>query len=204
MNYLRIAALAVLVLVFSACSGAAIPQGAGVKPAPTSNTTQGAGVKTTPTSNATQGAGVKTGPTSTAPLGAVSTPTRTIRTISPPALTALAPTLPVGVTPAAPLVLNGTLWSFDGGTTKVSLAFEDGRISGQGPCNSYFATYSQDGFKLSFGIIGATKMNCQNVMQEETAYFTNLKDTVSYKIDKGFLILYNFTGQPIMRFYPTY
>jgi heat shock protein HslJ len=64
----------------------------------------------------------------------------------------------------------------------VSLSMEDGRASGNGGCNSYFASYSIDGFALSFSDIGSTLMACIGPSGDvEAAYLANLGLVASYQ-----------------------
>lgn len=44
-------------------------------------------------------------------------------------------------------------------TATLSLA-EPGRVTGQAPCNRYFADVTRDGASFKLGIIGATRMAC--------------------------------------------
>lgn len=48
-----------------------------------------------------------------------------------------------------------------------------GRITGQGPCNRYFADLVQDGGAVTLGPIGATKMACPQ-MGDESDFFALL------------------------------
>jgi heat shock protein HslJ len=64
----------------------------------------------------------------------------------------------------------------------VSLHMEDGDAGGNGGCNSYFTSYEMDGFEVTFGMIGSTKMACRPpVMDLEQAYFANLGQVASYQ-----------------------
>lgn len=64
----------------------------------------------------------------------------------------------------------------------VSLKMADGRAVGTGGCNGYFASYTIDGFDVSFGDIGSTLMACTGPGGDvETAYFANLGQVASYQ-----------------------
>jgi heat shock protein HslJ len=52
---------------------------------------------------------------------------------------------------------------------------EDGRAYGNGGCNHWFAQYSLEGDKLSFGAIGSTRKLCAPaVMEQEKRFFKAL------------------------------
>src|SRR5262249_33694844 len=61
----------------------------------------------------------------------------------------------------------------------------DGALSGSGGCNDFNATYTVRGSDgLTIGAIASTRKACaDDVMQEESAYFTALANTATYKID---------------------
>jgi heat shock protein HslJ len=44
----------------------------------------------------------------------------------------------------------------------ISLAFADGQLSGSGPCNSLFGTYTLEDGALRFGSVGRSKKMCAN------------------------------------------
>ncbi|GLS86449.1 hypothetical protein GCM10010873_14230 [Cypionkella aquatica] len=74
----------------------------------------------------------------------------------------------------------GTEWvlaSVDGTavayTATLSLA-DPGRVTGQAPCNRYFAEVTREGERFQMGLIGATRMACLQ-MQGEAAYFQALQ-----------------------------
>lgn len=74
----------------------------------------------------------------------------------------------------------GTDWvlaSVDGAavdyTATLSLA-EAGRVTGQAPCNRYFADLTRDGAAFKLGMIGATRMACLQI-KGEAAFFQTLQ-----------------------------
>ncbi len=86
--------------------------------------------------------------------------------------------------------------------TKMTLEFEDERISGMSGCNSFFAKYTVEGQSMSFGLIGATKMNCSNVgvMEQEQTYFKRLESVKSYKVEGNKLTLLDGNGKTVLIF----
>ncbi|MFC3180989.1 META domain-containing protein [Cypionkella sinensis] len=58
-------------------------------------------------------------------------------------------------------------------TATLSLA-EQGRVTGQAPCNRYFADVTRQGDTFRLGMIGATRMACLQI-KGEAAYFQALQ-----------------------------
>ena len=78
---------------------------------------------------------------------------------------------------------------------------DQGRISGQGPCNKYFGGYRIASNKISFTPLGATKMTCpMPIMKQETMFlkaFPNL-DKIEFKPSE--LILKSSKEKDILHF----
>lgn len=58
-------------------------------------------------------------------------------------------------------------------TATLSLA-EPGRITGQAPCNRYFADVTRNGSSFKLGMIGATRMACLQI-KGEAEFFQTLQ-----------------------------
>ncbi|MDZ4311152.1 MAG: META domain-containing protein [Cypionkella sp.] len=56
-------------------------------------------------------------------------------------------------------------------TATLSLT-EPGRVTGQAPCNRYFADLSRDGSSFKLGMIGATRMACLQIKGEADFFQT--------------------------------
>jgi len=72
------------------------------------------------------------------------------------------------------------------------LVFDDFRVSGQGPCNRYFADFETGDFpgSIEFGQAGATQMACSTtVMEFEQQYFQALSGVNKYGFSMGRLAL---------------
>lgn len=83
-----------------------------------------------------------------------------------------------------------------GDTPPTLTILHDGRASGHGGCNRYFATTSINGEEISFSEIGSTFMACDAPMMEiEQVFFAALASTVSYRIEGGRLLLLDADGQ---------
>ncbi len=96
--------------------------------------------------------------------------------------------------------LTGVKWiieSLDGkklGKTisgnEIFIQFNDAekRVSGLAGCNRFFGGYEQDGKKLKFSHMGATRMACPD-MNTETSFFQMLENTDGYSIKDHILSL---------------
>ena len=84
---------------------------------------------------------------------------------------------------------------FDGrATINVS---ETGKISGKGPCNSYFATQSAPYPWIEIGPIGATRRACPS-LEQERSYFDALRSMTLAEVGGGTLILSNDAGSRLI------
>ena len=113
---------------------------------------------------------------------------------------------------AAALSLEGTEWHLSGivegevtvGSSidnGITLQFTNGQIAGNAGCNSYSASYTLEGEKLSLGEITSTLMACEEaVNQRETAFLTALGKVTGYQLDRSSLILLDADGNELMSF----
>lgn len=114
---------------------------------------------------------------------------------------------------ALPLV--GTTWVLDTyhlgdiavrvieGTEITAVFGEDGKLTGSGGCNNYFATYNVSGSSLTFGPAGSTKKICaepEGIMEQEERYLSILKAVRSYEIEGNQLELLDMNGWRIFAF----
>lgn len=80
--------------------------------------------------------------------------------------------------------------------TKITAEFKDGKLSGNGGCNQYNASYQQpqdDGFgKIMIGKIASTKIFCsEEINAQESSYFQALEQVREYKLtDEGLILPY--------------
>lgn len=114
---------------------------------------------------------------------------------------------------AAPAALFGATWlaeDIDGGgvidnaQTTFSVS-SDGKVSGSGGCNRYFAEAEVKGDRISIGKAGATMMACpEALMDQERKFFSALERAVSFRVDgEGRLFLMDAKGADILRFAKT-
>lgn len=118
------------------------------------------------------------------------------------------------VVPPPPASLEGTDWQLDTfingesassllSGTQITARLEDGKISGSAGCNSYFAEYTLNGARLSFGPVAATKMFCNDpagVMEQEAAFLTTLGKVASFRITGNQLELLDGDGMALLYF----
>lgn len=114
---------------------------------------------------------------------------------------------------AVTLILSGqaavagdvTLWTLalvDGGMVEYEATLDlsqAGRITGQAPCNSYFADITVEGEALTLGPIGATRMACDQ-MAAEAEYFDTLSQMDTLIQHEATLVLRG--GEREMAFVP--
>jgi putative lipoprotein len=107
---------------------------------------------------------------------------------------------------AVPIV--GQVWSLqfiDGiGGVESKATFhvdENGKVTGQAPCNRYFANAEIKGSALTIGKPGATMMACEaKLMTQEQAFFNALEKVAGFKVENGRLILTAADGRELLRF----
>ncbi|WP_263080489.1 META domain-containing protein [Endozoicomonas sp. Mp262] len=86
-------------------------------------------------------------------------------------------------------------------STRVTMEFktvspDQGRISGQGPCNRYFGGYKLDGKSLAFTPMGSTMMACPTpIMQEEKDYLATFEKINQMTMNKNRLELKDRDGK---------
>ncbi|MCI0516958.1 MAG: META domain-containing protein [Woeseiaceae bacterium] len=82
------------------------------------------------------------------------------------------------------------------GDTRLHLRFEvDGKLNGNGGCNSFFGTYTLDGSDMDIGPIGATRMACpEPQMDLEARFFHALESAESFVTRRNHLLLSDSNG----------
>lgn len=64
----------------------------------------------------------------------------------------------------------------------ISATFKDGKLTGKGACNQYFADYEIDKGALKVGPVGATKMMCPQHATLESQYFGALPKAQTFSV----------------------
>lgn len=73
----------------------------------------------------------------------------------------------------------------------------DGKVTGNGGCNRFFGIYSQDEKGLNIGPLGATKMACPNLRQEQ-AFFQILNTARKVQASHLQLVLQDTNGKILL------
>ncbi|MBU7033185.1 MAG: META domain-containing protein [Theionarchaea archaeon] len=86
--------------------------------------------------------------------------------------------------------------------SEVTALFQDGRVTGNAGCNSYFGEYIHEDTTLSMGPIGMTEMYCTapGIMEQESAYLSTLALVSSFEIRGNTLELKNADGESVLFF----
>lgn len=82
------------------------------------------------------------------------------------------------------------------------LVAQDGKVTGRGACNGYFAQAEVEGDRIRIGKAGATMMACADaLMDQERKFFAALEKAVTWRIDgDGKLFLVDANGIDVLRF----
>jgi heat shock protein HslJ len=67
---------------------------------------------------------------------------------------------------------------------------KDLKVGGKAACNTFFADFERSGDKISFSIVGSTKMYCEGLMEVEGQIITNLQKVKRYEVKYGLLYLF--------------
>ena len=92
--------------------------------------------------------------------------------------------------------LSGTTWkaiTLDNTTIAddaegYTLIIENGRINGQGDCNSYFGSFSEKDGKIAVSGMGSTKAMCHN-QEREDKFLQTIANANGYSIEGDHLML---------------
>lgn len=85
---------------------------------------------------------------------------------------------------------------------RVSISFQEGKISGSAGCNRYFGTLQKgDGNAISFGPLGTTRKLCPPPeMETETTFLERMKETASFVHAGDRLVFYSAKGAKLLVF----
>ena len=102
-------------------------------------------------------------------------------------------------TPASIDSLDGTSWElyaiskhFPVEGSNITIAFEDGQVSGSAGCNSYGGEYQVNEKKIEFGMLASTLMACVDpaMMEQETMFLQMLGDAHRFELVDGQLQIF--------------
>jgi heat shock protein HslJ len=76
---------------------------------------------------------------------------------------------------------------------EVSIKFDNGNVTGNGGCNSYFGPYQANDSKIKVGPVRSTRMACtrEGVSAQESLYFNILQKATKYTLVSDTLTLMN-------------
>jgi heat shock protein HslJ len=111
------------------------------------------------------------------------------------------------------LTLEGVNWrlveylvGFDAlamAAAEATMTFQDGRVSGNGGCNTFSAGYTVEGQQLTVEPAASTMMACEEpIMGQEQTFFTNLGQAASYEIVDNQLHILDAEGRLLLSFEP--
>ena len=78
----------------------------------------------------------------------------------------------------------------------VTIRFEDGTASGQGPCNTFSGPFAQDDLSIAIGPLETGREDCPD-RELENELLTDLQLARSYAFQTGDLVLLDEQGSPI-------
>jgi heat shock protein HslJ len=86
------------------------------------------------------------------------------------------------------------------GTTLTVTFNEDGSVVGHSGCNSFRASYTRDGDRLTIGAAAATRKLCaeKGVMVQEREFLAALESTTTWALDREMLDLHRADGERVL------
>lgn len=108
-------------------------------------------------------------------------------------------------TPPAPSIFDVT-WMVDsvegtafGDAPVTFVVGEDGKVSGKGPCNSYFGMAEIHENTIKIGDVGSTLMGCApELMEQERKFLDGLGKAARFRVGNGTLVLSDSAAKDIM------
>ena len=84
--------------------------------------------------------------------------------------------------------------------TRLSLAFKDGKVSGNSGCNDFRGPFKADGNTLSIGPLATTRKLCsaEGVMAQEQEFIAALQTATTWAIDRGMLDVHRKDGERVL------
>jgi heat shock protein HslJ len=82
----------------------------------------------------------------------------------------------------------------------IQFSKEEMKATGNNGCNSFFTNFNTIEERLSFGPVGATRMACQEWMENEMAFLGLLQAAQGYTIEGYALLILDENGQVVGKF----
>jgi heat shock protein HslJ len=79
----------------------------------------------------------------------------------------------------------------------------EGKVTGSGGCNRFFSSYQVNGVSLKMGLIGATRMFCNDppwLMDMEGDFFSCLERSSRFELTKDSLCIFDSDDRQILNF----
>ena len=81
----------------------------------------------------------------------------------------------------------------------MTVAFEKGAVTGLAGCNTFRATCSTEGSRITVGPAATTRKMCaENVMTQEREFLKALESATTWSIDAGLLHLHRADGERVL------
>jgi heat shock protein HslJ len=94
---------------------------------------------------------------------------------------------------------RGAIQSVTSGGVTTAVFGSDSKLSGSGGCNQYSAIFKTSGQNITISQPTSTMIACENnLMQQETQYFSLLPTAATYETGGDQLTLFNATGTKIL------
>jgi heat shock protein HslJ len=88
--------------------------------------------------------------------------------------------------------------------TRLTLAFQDGRVSGSSGCNRFHGEFKVDGNALRVGPLATTRMACdESVMTQEQEFLRALESATKWDVVRGMLDVHRADGERVLTASPT-
>ena len=87
--------------------------------------------------------------------------------------------------------------------TEITAKFNTISFGGKASCNSYNASYTVDEERFHIGVVGTTLMSCETppgVMDQESAYLSNLREAHSFLVEEDVLTISNADGDILLSY----
>lgn len=94
--------------------------------------------------------------------------------------------------------LAGSEWGIR--DTDQFIAFKsEGEVNGNGGCNNFFGSYTQEGNTITFGPLASTKMACQGKMKAEAQFLSSIQKARAFDATHLEMTLRDEGGKVILR-----
>jgi heat shock protein HslJ len=83
--------------------------------------------------------------------------------------------------------------------TRLTLSFQDGRVSGSSGCNRFHGEFKVEGAALTIGPLATTRMACDEaVMAQERQFLQALESATKWAIVRGMLDVHRADGERVL------